>query len=126
MQLGLLLSHQWTQESLLALGVVPRFALAVLIAFAPIFLANLVFTQRFRGVGDSTVAFGSNLLGAMVGGIIEYMSLITGYRMLLVVVAALYGLAFLTGRRHLTVTTPETVAAATVHADRSAATASSA
>ncbi len=90
------------QESLLALGVVPRFAAAVLIAFTPIFLANLVFTQRFRDVGDSAVAFGANLLGAMAGGVLEYLSLITGYRALLVVVAILYGLAFLTGRRHLT------------------------
>ena len=46
----------------------PRFAAAVAIAFAPIFIANLVFAQRFRDVGSSTVAFGANLLGAMVGG----------------------------------------------------------
>lgn len=31
----------------------------------------------------------------------EYLSLIVGYRWLLVLVAALYGLAFLTGRQHL-------------------------
>ena len=91
------------QESLLSLSVVPRFVLAVLIAFAPIFLANLVFAQRFRDVGDSSVAFAANLLGAMVGGVIEYVSLITGYRALLIVVAGLYGLAFLTGRRKLIV-----------------------
>ena len=89
------------QESLLALSIVPRFVCAVLIAFTPIFLANLVFTQRFRDVGDSTVAFAANLLGSMVGGILEYLSLITGYRFLLIVVAVLYGLAFLTGRRFL-------------------------
>ncbi len=89
------------QSSLLSLGLVPRFVAAVLIAFAPIFLANLVFTQRFRDVGDSTVAFAANLLGAMTGGVIEYVSLITGYRALLIIVAGLYGLAFLTGRRHL-------------------------
>jgi hypothetical protein len=94
------------QESLLALAPVPRFALAVLVAFTPIFLANLVFTQRFRDVGDSTVAFAANLLGAMVGGVIEYVSLITGYRALLIVVAALYGLAFLTGLRRLPAASP--------------------
>ena len=97
------------QSSLLSLGLAPRFVAAVLIAFAPIFLANLVFTQRFRDVGDSTVAFAANLLGAMVGGVIEYVSLITGYRALLIIVAGLYGLAFLTGRRHLR--TPEIAAA---------------
>jgi SAM-dependent methyltransferase len=88
-------------ESLLSLPFWPRFAVAVVIAFAPIFFANLVFADRFRDVASSTVAFGANLLGAMVGGVLEYVSLITGYRALLIVVAALYGLAFLTGRRHL-------------------------
>lgn len=99
--------------SLLSLAVLPRFVFAVLIAFTPIFMANLVFTQRFRDVGDSTVAFAANLLGAMVGGVIEYMSLITGYRALLIVVAGLYGLAFLTGRRHLAADGRQTAASLT-------------
>jgi hypothetical protein len=49
-------------------------------------------------VSSSTVAFGANLLGAMVGGAIEYVSLISGYAFLLVIVAGLYGLAFLITR----------------------------
>ena len=81
--------------------MLPRFAVATVVAFTPIFLANLVFAQRFRTVGESNVAFGANLLGAMVGGLIEYVALITGYQTLLIVVAAVYGLAFLAGRAHL-------------------------
>ncbi len=88
-------------SSLLGLSPWLRFVVAVVIAFAPIFLANMVFAQRFRDTGDSGTAFGANLLGAMVGGILEYASLIVGYRWLLVFVAVLYGLAFLTGRQHL-------------------------
>jgi hypothetical protein len=34
--------------------------------------------------------YGTNLLGAMVGGTAEYLSLVIGYRMLLVVVAICY------------------------------------
>ena len=34
----------------------------------------------------------------MVGGTLEYVALITGYRFLLIVVGVLYGLAFVTGR----------------------------
>jgi hypothetical protein len=86
------------QESLLSLAPWPRFAAAAALAFAPIFLANLVFAQRFRAVASSTTAFGANLLGAMAGGVLEYLALITGYRMLLVLVAGLYALAFLTTR----------------------------
>ena len=47
------------------------------------------------------MAFGANLLGAMVGGALEYLALILGFNALLVVVAILYGLALLSGWRHL-------------------------
>jgi SAM-dependent methyltransferase len=88
-------------ERLLELDVVPRFLAATTLAFLPIFMANLVFTQRFKDTSSSTMAFGANLVGAMVGGLLEYAALITGYRNLLIVVAVAYGLAFLTGRSHL-------------------------
>ncbi len=86
--------------------------MATVLAFAPIFLANLVFAQRFKDVSASTVAFGANLLGAMVGGVIEYAALLTGYRALLVVTAVLYGFAFLLGRAHLGTTGPRLVSEA--------------
>ena len=88
-------------EFLLGLEMVPRFALAVLVWFTPIFIANLVFAERFRNVEASNVAFGANLLGAMVGGVLEYVALLTGYQALLILVALLYGGAFLAGRVHL-------------------------
>ena len=37
----------------------------------------------------------------MAGGALEYSSLITGYRFLLIVVGVLYALAFITGRTWL-------------------------
>ncbi len=88
-------------SSLLELSFIPRLIVAVALAFFPIFTANLVFSERFKSSGDSTTAFGANLLGAMFGGVLEYAALITGYRLLLVIVALFYGLAFLLGRRHL-------------------------
>jgi hypothetical protein len=87
------------QSALLGLPVVPRFLAASALAFAPVYLANLVFAQRFAGVETAATAFAANLLGAMVGGTLEYLSLITGYQFLLIVAAVLYGLAFITGRR---------------------------
>jgi hypothetical protein len=86
------------QESLLDLTPVLRFICGAAVAFAPILFANLIFAQRFGDVASSTVAFGANLLGAMMGGAIEYVALISGYRFLLVIVAALYGAAFVLAR----------------------------
>lgn len=91
---------------LLTLDTVPRFLLTVVVYFTPIFIANLVFANRFRNVEASNVAFGANLLGAMVGGLLEYVALITGYQALLLLVALLYGAAFLAGRVHLRGTAP--------------------
>ena len=63
------------------------------------FLANLVFTYSFRDTRTADMAFASNLLGAMVGGALEYVALLTGYRALLLVVAVLYALAWLFATR---------------------------
>jgi hypothetical protein len=83
---------------LLSLPVVPRFAIAIVVAFAPVFLANLVFARRFRDVAASNLAFATNLLGAMLGGVLEYVSLVTGYRALLIMIAVLYAGAFMLQR----------------------------
>jgi len=99
--LGVSLAVAWLVplQRLLVLGVPARFAVATALAFAPIFLANLIFADRFRDIGSSTLAFGANLLGAIVGGVLEYASLLVGYRSLLIGVAMLYGLAFVTRPR---------------------------
>jgi hypothetical protein len=80
-------------ESLLQLGFWPRLACGCALYFTPIFLANVIFTRRFRQAHDPAAAFGANLLGAMVGGTLEYAALLVGYRALLPLVAILYLLA---------------------------------
>jgi SAM-dependent methyltransferase len=86
-------------ESLLIDPPALRYLLAGAVAFAPVFLANLVFTFSFRDTRTADMAFASNLLGAMVGGALEYVALLTGYRFLLVLVAGLYALAWLFANR---------------------------
>jgi SAM-dependent methyltransferase len=86
-------------ESLLINPAWLRYLLAAVLAFAPVFLANLVFTYSFRDTRTADMAFASNLLGAMVGGAFEYLALLTGYRALLIVVALLYAIAWLFATR---------------------------
>jgi hypothetical protein len=76
-----------------------RYVVAAGVAFAPVFLANLVFSYSFRDTNTADMAFASNLLGAMVGGVLEYMALISGFQALLIVVALLYGLAWVFATR---------------------------
>ncbi len=86
-------------ESLLFEPAWLRYIVAAVVAFAPVFFANLVFSYSFRDTNTADMAFASNLLGAMVGGTLEYLALITGYQALLIVVAVLYGLAWLFATR---------------------------
>ena len=85
--------------SLLALPFGVRLLAASAVAFGPVFVANLAFAQRFRDTGDSVTAFAANLLGAILGGCLEYSALVIGYRNLLVVAGVLYVLAFVLYRR---------------------------
>jgi hypothetical protein len=93
--LGLLLAWVFPDSWLLAMPVPLRAVVAVVIAFLPIFAANVVFAKRFTDTADATASFGANLLGALVGGCLEYLGLLVGFDGLLVVAAVLYVGAFL-------------------------------
>ncbi|HYJ04123.1 MAG TPA: hypothetical protein VEX43_03255 [Chthoniobacterales bacterium] len=82
-------------EALLFQNAIARYVIASCLIFAPVFLANVVFSNSFRETESADVAFASNLLGIMVGGMLEYFSMLTGYHLLLVAVIAFYFLAML-------------------------------
>ena len=82
-------------EYLLPLSFGPRLLAATALAFLPIFLANIAFAKRFQASSDSQSAFAINLLGALVGGCLEYAALLTGYNNLLLLTGLLYLAAFL-------------------------------
>ncbi|MEU8147411.1 spermidine synthase [Nonomuraea sp. NPDC048901] len=91
---GLLLAWLVPNTWLLSLPLPLRAVAAVTVAFLPIFAANVVFAKRFSDSADATTSFGANLLGAMVGGCLEYLALVIGYKGLLIVAAVLYLGAF--------------------------------
>jgi len=80
-------------ETLLLQNAIARYVIASGLIFAPVFLANVIFSNSFRETELADVSFASNLLGIMVGGMLEYISMLTGYYLLLVAVIAFYFLA---------------------------------
>ena len=92
---GLALAWVVPASALLSLPAGPRALVAIVIAFLPIFAANVIFAKRFATTPEPTVAFAANLLGAMLGGSLEYLALAYGYRTLLIIAALLYMAAFL-------------------------------
>jgi SAM-dependent methyltransferase len=67
--------------------------LAALIFAIPVFFAGLLFASEFRSAESPAAALGANMLGAVVGGLLENLSLIVGMKALLVIAALLYSLA---------------------------------
>ena len=58
--------------------------------FSPILCAGLLFGSAIARSTSVARDYGTNLLGAMVGGVGEYLSLVTGFRTLLLVIALCY------------------------------------
>lgn len=72
-------------ESALLRGVVATFALCL-----PVFFASLIFIHSFFRARFQGSALGSNLFGALAGGLLESFSLWFGLRSLTIIAAALY------------------------------------
>lgn len=72
-----------------------RFVFASLMAFSPIFFANLMFSLTFKDLKIAEHIFGWNLIGATIGGIVEYSSMALGYNLLAIIVAACYTMVFI-------------------------------
>jgi hypothetical protein len=82
-------------RAFLSLGFTLRAVLACAKVALPVLGAGLVFASSFRRTQIPSVALGWNLLGAMVGGLGEYLSMITGVSALGVYIVILYLLSLL-------------------------------
>jgi hypothetical protein len=81
--------------SVLGLPLVWRIISASGAQAIPLFFAGLIFAITFRRTEAPAIALGSNLLGAVFGGILEYTSLVLGVRSLYILAMALYLLSAL-------------------------------
>jgi len=85
------------EDWMLGVSLPVRLTLVAIWIGAPILLAGFVFSQMFRAAERTAQAFGANLLGAGLGGALEYLSMMYGLSSLFLVAAGLYFLAALTG-----------------------------
>ncbi len=61
------------------------------IAFAiPIFFAGIIFSSELLRRDDASAALGSNLSGAVVGGLLENLSMIVGLKAVALLALAIY------------------------------------
>lgn len=76
-----------------------RYVVTSAMLFAPVFVANLVFSSFFKDTAQSAAAFGWNITGTMIGAALEYTSMAIGYRNLTLIVLVLYASCFWWARR---------------------------
>jgi hypothetical protein len=87
--------------SLIALWVLPlnplfefdltsRAAIAGLAVAVPIFFAGIIFSSELRSRSDAAAALGSNLCGAVVGGLLENLSMLTGLKAVVMLALVFY------------------------------------
>jgi hypothetical protein len=76
-----------------------RITVSMVLYCSPAFFAGLVFISSFKRIGFRAEAFGSNLLGSLVGGLLESLSYLTGIKALVIIAAFLYLLSLMTINR---------------------------
>jgi SAM-dependent methyltransferase len=93
--LGLALALCWAvpMDRFVGHAMVLRIVECVGVLFLPIFFAGVIFASSFRRTDDPSLAFGANIAGVVLGGLLEYLSLVLGYQALLAVAAVLYALS---------------------------------
>jgi spermidine synthase len=87
---ALLLNVAVPMSTFLALPGSTKVLLSCAVVFAPIFFAGVVFGASFRDSVQPDVDFGSNIAGAILGGLAESLALVVGFNYLLVVAVVFY------------------------------------
>jgi hypothetical protein len=65
-------------------------AIVGLLTSLPMLFSGIVFVRSFAAAERKDAALGANLFGALVGGLLQTVTFITGIKALLLIVAALY------------------------------------
>jgi hypothetical protein len=79
----------------------PQRLLLVGVLVGPLFFSGMVFSTLLKGSKNISGAMAYNLMGAMLGGALEYNSMRLGFSSLYLIALALYGMAWLTMRTKL-------------------------
>ncbi len=95
---GLLLNWWLPLDLLLILPPVTQSVAAALLIGAPVFCASVCFSRLFERSQDLGGAFGMNLIDAMTGGLVEYVSMLIGMRAVWLLATGVYLAAWLAAR----------------------------
>ena len=96
---SLALAYLIPVRSLLWLGTAGQWLAGGLLVALPVLFAALIFAELFELRFDTSRALAFNVFGAVVGGVLEYLSMITGTKALYIIAALVYAGAWFALRR---------------------------
>ncbi len=82
-------------ESFTSVGLYLGGTLAAMFSAIPIFFAGLIFSGSFAREKTPSVGLAFNMLGAVLGGLLEYAATYTGIRSLLLISIVIYGISLI-------------------------------
>src|SRR5437667_9395251 len=77
-------------DTFLGGGTLWRYVVPCVLALGPMFFAGVIFAESFRNAANPDQAFGSNIAGAVLGGLSESFSMLLGFRYLLLLAMLFY------------------------------------
>jgi len=92
----LLVGYAVARHGSIPASSLPQKILVIAILVGPLFFSGIVFSTLLKNTANISVAMAYNLMGAMLGGALEYNSMRFGFSSLYLIALALYGLAWLT------------------------------
>lgn len=96
---SLALAYLVPVRSLLWLGTTGQWLAGGVLVALPVLFAALIFAELFASRGDTSRALAFNVFGAVVGGVLEYLSMITGTKALYLIAMVVYAGALFALRR---------------------------
>ena len=95
---ALALAYALPASALLPLGTVAQWIAGGIMVALPILFASLIFSTLLARRGDAGRALAYNLLGAIVGGVLEYSTMALGIKAMYILAAVIYGCAAFSAR----------------------------
>ncbi|MBF0099663.1 MAG: hypothetical protein HQK77_02020 [Desulfobacterales bacterium] len=92
---ALTLTYLLPVDLLLQQNIIIKLLISILFVGIPIFFAGNCFAFLFEKRERVDIAFGWNLIGAVIGGLTEFLTMIVGFRSLLLLTISIYLLALL-------------------------------
>lgn len=93
--MSLLLSYFIPFSDLTRLPFFPRAAVGGLVTALPVLFSSLIFAKMFKETELADAGLGSNILGGLLGGGLEALTMFTGIRSMALVAIGIYGVSWL-------------------------------